>query len=82
MCRSVLDHRLLPPGTDLYGAFIKALAAHVDNGWQMEVFSSNHACAFCSRSDERRVITVETEDPSRPSPSRMTIKLNAEPSDF
>jgi hypothetical protein len=28
----VLDHRLLPPGIDLYGAFIKALAAHVDNG--------------------------------------------------
>ncbi len=70
MHRAVLEHRLLPPGSDLYGAFIKALAAHVDEGWQMEVFSSSHACAFCGRRNERRIITVESEDPNRPLPSR------------
>jgi len=70
MHRSVLEQRLLPPGSDLYGAFVKTLAAHVDEGWQMEVFSSSHACAFCGRSGERRVITVESEDPGRPLPSR------------
>ncbi len=70
MHRSVIEHRLLPADTDLYGVFIKALAAHVDDGWQLEVFSSSHACAFCARRNERRVITVESEDPNRPLPSR------------
>jgi hypothetical protein len=74
MHRAVVEQRLLPPGSDLYGAFIKALAAHVDEGWQMEVFSSTQACAFCGQGGERRVITIETEDPMRPiAPRRYEI---------
>jgi hypothetical protein len=46
MHRKVLEHRLLPPGSDLRGAFVKALAAHADAGWQLETFSSDLACAF------------------------------------
>ena len=65
MHRAILEQRLLAPGSDLYGAFIKALSAHVDDGWQMETFSSSHACAFCGRGRERRVITIESEDPNR-----------------
>lgn len=70
MHRSILEQRLLPPGSDLLGAFAKALAAHVDDGWQLEVFSSTQACGFCERGAERRVITIESEDPARPLPSR------------
>jgi len=67
---SIVEHRLLPPNTDLYGAFIKALAHHVDEGWQLETFSSTHACAFCHRANERRLIAVESENPGQPSPAR------------
>jgi hypothetical protein len=66
MHRQVLEHRPLPPGSDLRATFVKALAAHVDDGWQLETFSSNLACAFCGRDGERRAITVEAEDPMRP----------------
>ena len=66
MCRRVLEHRKLPPGTDLRAAFVKALAAHADEGWQLETFSSDLACGFCGRRGERRAITIEAEDPFRP----------------
>jgi hypothetical protein len=66
MQSSILEQRLLPPGSDLRGVFAKALAAHVDDGWQLETFSSSLACAFCQRGAERRVITIEAEDPTRP----------------
>lgn len=65
MRRAVLEHRLLAPGTDLRGEFVKALAAHVEGGWQLGEFSSSVACAFCTRENERRAITVEFEDPMR-----------------
>jgi hypothetical protein len=70
MHRKVLEHRLLPPGNDLRGAFVKALAAHVDEGWQLETFFSDLACAFCGRGSERRMITVEAFDPTRPADTR------------
>ena len=60
---TILEHRRLEPGSDLHGAFVKALAAHVDDGWQMETFSSTQACAFCRRAGERRMISVEQQDP-------------------
>jgi hypothetical protein len=66
MHRAVLEHRGLPPGSDLRGAFALALAAHVKEGWLLERFSSDLACAFCSRGRERRAITIEAEDPTRP----------------
>jgi hypothetical protein len=70
MHRELLHHQLLAPGSDLCGAFVKALASHVDAGWTLETFSSNAACAFCSLGAERRAITVEFEDPTRPLPTR------------
>jgi len=66
MCREVLEHRMLPPGSDLCGAFVTALAAHVAAGWTLETFSSKTACAFCHLGVERRAISIEAEDPSRP----------------
>jgi hypothetical protein len=66
MHSSILEQRVLRPGDDLRGAFAKALAAHVDDGWQLETFSSSLACGFCQRGTERRVITIEAEDPTRP----------------
>src|ERR1700678_2010080 len=73
----VVEHHLLPAASDLRGAFAKALAAHVDSGWQLETFSSNLGSAYCSQRSERRSITIESEDPSRPigSPHRRTPGL-------
>jgi hypothetical protein len=65
MHRGILEHRRLDPDSDLYGVFIKALAAHVDRGYQMEEFSSGQACAFCNRGDERRMIVIEYVDPAQ-----------------
>jgi hypothetical protein len=65
MQSAALEQQVLAPGSDLYGAFIKALAAHVEAGWQMETFSSNQAFAFCHRGTERRFIGVESHDPNR-----------------
>ncbi len=70
MHRAVLEHHQLAPHADLRGAFVKAMAAHVDEGWQLETFASSQGCAFCSRGDERRVITVEYADPMGPGASR------------
>jgi hypothetical protein len=70
MHRTVLVQQRLEPGTDLYGAYVKAMAAHADAGWQLESFSSSHACVFCSRSGERRSIAVESDDPGNPTPPR------------
>jgi hypothetical protein len=67
MHSAILEQKALRPGDDLRGAFAKALAAHVDDGWQLETFSSNLACGFCRRGDQRRVITIEAENPTRPS---------------
>ena len=75
MCRTVLEHRELPPGTDLRGAFVKALAAHAGAGWQLETFSSDLGCAFCGRGIERRAITIETDDPMRPSGSNQHRRI-------
>jgi hypothetical protein len=66
MHRAILEHRELAPGSDLRSAFVKALAVHVDEGWQLETFSSNLACAFCGRGSERRAITIEADDPVAP----------------
>jgi hypothetical protein len=70
MCQEVLEHRMLPPGSDLCGAFVTALAAHVAAGWTLETFSSSTACAFCRSGTLRRAISIEAEDPSRPTPNR------------
>jgi hypothetical protein len=70
MCRDLLEQRLLPPGSDLCGVFVTALAAHVAAGWTLETFSSNTAGAFCHLGSERRAISIEAEDPSCPTSNR------------
>ena len=66
MHRTIIEERQLPPGSDLFGAYVLALAAQVQNGWQLESFSSNVAVAFCSKGTDRRVIAVEEENPAQP----------------
>jgi len=78
LCVRHMDHRLidshrLEPGADLKAAFVHALASHADAGWTLERFSSDLACAFCRRGEERRLIVIECFDPSRTPPMRNLI---------
>jgi hypothetical protein len=70
MDQAVVESTWLPPRTDLKAAFVHALAAYADAGWTLERFSSDVACAFCHRTDERRIISVECFDPKKPAPQR------------
>lgn len=75
LCVRRMDHGLIEsqhfdPGTDLKAAFVHALASHADAGWTLERFSSDLACAFCRRGEERRLIVIECFDPGRPTPMR------------
>ena len=63
--RRVIEHREIPPGADLPGELVKALAAHVEQGFVLEDFSSKRASAFCHRGTERREIAVTLSDPTK-----------------
>lgn len=66
MDQALVESTCLAPRTDLKAAFVHALAAYADAGWTLERFSSDVACAFCHRTDERRIISVECFDPRKP----------------
>jgi hypothetical protein len=75
LCVRRMDHALiefqrLESGADLKAVFVHALASHADAGWTLERFSSDLACAFCRRDQERRLIAIECFDPNRPMPTR------------
>ena len=70
MDQALVDSTRLAPGADLKAAFVHALAAYADAGWTLEGFSSDMACAFCHRADERRIISVECFDPRKPKGQR------------
>jgi hypothetical protein len=66
MDQALVESTCLAPRADLKAAFVHALAAYADAGWTLERFSSDVACAFCHRTDERRIISVECFDPRKP----------------
>jgi hypothetical protein len=70
MDQTPVESSCLPPLADLKAAFVHALAAYADAGWTLERFSSDVACAFCRRTDERRIISVECFDPGKSATSR------------
>ena len=60
----LVGHRRLESGADLKAAMVKVLAEHADAGWTLESYSSELACSFCHRGEERRQVTIEHSDPS------------------
>jgi len=70
MDQGLVESTCLVARTDLKSAFVHALAAYADAGWTLERFSSDVACAFFHRTDERRIISIECFDPQKPSPQR------------
>jgi len=54
---------LLPPGIDLQGAFLRAVAEHRLRGWLIEN-EPNYPCVFARQGDERRMLTISHVDPA------------------
>jgi hypothetical protein len=61
----LVQHRHLEPRADLKAAMVLALAEHANRGWTLESYSSELACSFCHRGEDRRQITIEQSDPTR-----------------
>jgi len=54
---------LLPPGSDLQGAFLRAVAEHRARGWVIEN-DPTYPCVFMRRGEERRMLTISHFDPA------------------
>jgi hypothetical protein len=54
---------LLAPGTDLQGAFLRAVAEHRALGWFIEN-EPTYPCVFARRGEERRMLTISHLDPA------------------
>jgi hypothetical protein len=68
MDNELIESTLILARADLKAAFVRALASLVDAGWTLERFSSDLACAFCRRGEERRFLAIECYDPKQPRP--------------
>jgi hypothetical protein len=60
-----LEHRKLEIGTDLIRVLIENLARWSNDGWNVEVFSSNSSGFFRNRGSERRNVSIMPTDPTK-----------------
>jgi hypothetical protein len=60
---SVLECRPLPARADLKRAFLVAMLEWLDAGWTLTEFSSASAAFFCVRNPERRMISIDPNNP-------------------
>lgn len=60
---SLIEALRLEAGSDLKRAFLVAMLALIDEGWQLGEFHSTSASVFHSRGAERRVLSLEVLDP-------------------
>ena len=65
---TVIESKLLPPGTDLLEAFLELLLQYHRAGWLLNEFTSNTAHFFCSKDGEHRYVQITPEDPAKPKP--------------
>ena len=63
MHNRLLEHRLLPAGSDLKRAFVMAMLEHIDAGWQLGEFGSRGGVFFCTRGSERRMVSITPTAP-------------------
>jgi len=60
---SPLSVDLLPPGSDLQGAFLRAVNEHRAQGWFIEN-EPTYPCVFARQGAERRMLTISHLDPA------------------
>ena len=60
---ALLEARRLEPGTDLIRAYLAAMLELIDAGWRLGEFSSLGAAVRHERGSERRMLSIEAQDP-------------------
>ena len=60
---SPLSINLLPPGSDLQRAFVRAVNEHRAQGWVVEN-EPTYPCVFVRQGEERRMLTISQLDPT------------------
>jgi len=63
MHASIIESRQLKAGANLTHVFVTAMLAWMDGGWEVREFSSNSATFFCTRGNDRRMISIDFTDP-------------------
>lgn len=60
---SVVESHQLAPGADLKRFFIESMLKWIDAGWKIGEFTSTSGAFFCTRGNERRMVTISPSDP-------------------
>lgn len=59
----VIESRELDAGADLTRAFVASMLELIDSGWQIGEFSSTSGSFFCNRGHERRIVSIDPNNP-------------------
>jgi hypothetical protein len=62
---ALLESRHLAAGSDMKRAFVAAMLAWIDAGWQLGEFSSTGGVFFCARGADRRMVSITPTDPGQ-----------------
>jgi hypothetical protein len=60
---SVVESHQLAPDADLKRFFIETMLKWIDAGWKIGEFTSTSGAFFCTRGNERRMVTISPSDP-------------------
>jgi hypothetical protein len=63
---ALLEARRLEPGADLMRIYLAAMLELIDAGWRLGEFSSLGAAVRHERGSERRMLSIEAQDPESP----------------
>ena len=63
MHESIVESHSIPTGTDLKRLLIESMLKWIDAGWQIPEFSSTTGTFFCTRQNERRIVSISPTDP-------------------
>jgi hypothetical protein len=63
MTGMTVDTREIPAGADLRRYFVAAMLDWMDAGWTLGEFSSVTPTFFCTRGNERRMVTLQPMSP-------------------
>jgi hypothetical protein len=61
---SVVESHQLAPDADLKHFFIETMLKWIDAGWKIGEFTSTSGTFFCTRGNERRMVTITPSDPT------------------
>jgi hypothetical protein len=60
---TIVESRRILANANLTHVFLTAMLAWMDGGWQISEFSSSSATFFCTRGSERRMVSIDPNDP-------------------